>query len=629
MKKTILFPAALLAAIVLAACSGNPRSVQNPLIASANTRTIDIVGIDLTDTLTTLHVEAYQRPHYWIRIAGESYLRAGDKRYALVGAEGITIDSLFWMPDSGRASFLLRFEPLPLSTRSFDFIESDDDNAWRLYGVDLTGKTAYDPFPAGFPKDLRKKPADGPLPDPVMAGGRSTVRLHLLGWQPGMSPELKLYVNTLLSGQEEHILKIDPATSEAEVTFDQWGPAQAFIVDPAQYSLGAMWLAPGETTEVWTDMSQSGRWLYRRRNGGDDTSVGYAPFRTRGTYAALNAMDAECRWRVSLETYNGTFADYAMDADAYTAMLVDRYRTLSDSIARSDQPQMMRELNEYSLRQETLNAIADADYFLRHNYWHIHNSWGEPVPEGTITAQFGPQHYAAVGRLFDAGDPKMLMGDNVSDYQSALLVKGIDWCNYGAQGALTTELPQAERLAGKAANLQLDDDDRALLASFSEPLYAEACLGIEKSIRERMAALDEVRFETTPDVPVEKLFEAIVAPYKGKVVFVDFWNTWCGPCRAALKANEPLKEGALKSDDLVWVYIANETSPLVKYKEMIPGIAGKHFRLNAEQWSYLCDYFNVDGIPSYVVVDRDGRAALRNDLRDHSLLVKVLQEMLQ
>ena len=47
------------------------------------------------------------------------------------------------------------------------------------------------------------------------------------------------------------------------------------------------------------------------------------------------------------------------------------------------------------------------------------------------------------------------------------------------------------------------------------------------------------------EVPVE-LFDAIIAPYRGKVVLVDFWNTWCGPCRMALKAIEPAKEDELE-----------------------------------------------------------------------------------
>ena len=42
---------------------------------------------------------------------------------------------------------------------------------------------------------------------------------------------------------------------------------------------------------------------------------------------------------------------------------------------------------------------------------------------------------------------------------------------------------------------------------------------------------------------------------------------------------EPLKSTELKSDDLVLIYLADESSPLAKYKGMIPNIQGKHFRL--------------------------------------------------
>lgn len=99
--------------------------------------------------------------------------------------------------------------------------------------------------------------------------------------------------------------------------------------------------------------------------------------------------------------------------------------------------------------------------------------------------------------------------------------------------------------------------------------------------------------------------------------------------QAAIKDNEPLKSGELKSDDLVWIYIANETSPLVAYKKQIGKIQGKHYRLNDEQWKYLCEQFKVDGIPSYVLVGRDGTGKLRNDLRNHDKLKKTLKKLIE
>lgn len=93
--------------------------------------------------------------------------------------------------------------------------------------------------------------------------------------------------------------------------------------------------------------------------------------------------------------------------------------------------------------------------------------------------------------------------------------------------------------------------------------------------------------------------------------------------------NEPLKQGELKSDDLVWIYIADESSPLSTYLSMISNIQGVHYRMNNEQWEYICDKFNIDGIPSYVLVGKDGDYSLRNDLRNHGLLKETLLKALE
>ena len=214
--RNLLFLIAAALGALLPSCTPANRVVENPLIETANTRTLDIVKVELSDTATVLHVNAYYRPKNWIVISSDSYLQIPARKFMLTGAEGITPDSLFWMPKSGRASFVLRFPPLPRGTKSFDFIESDCDDCFKIYGVDLTGKTEYPEYPEGLPKELRKAPKDGPVPDPILAVGETRVNIHLLGFREGMFREISLYVNSLLNGQKSYDSEI---TSDGVATF--------------------------------------------------------------------------------------------------------------------------------------------------------------------------------------------------------------------------------------------------------------------------------------------------------------------------------------------------------------------------------------------------------------------------
>lgn len=628
--RKLLTSGAVAVGMLLASCTPANRVVENPLIGAANTMTLDFPKIELSDTATVLHVDAYFRPHNWIRIDAGTYLLADGQKYMLQGSEGILPDSLFWMPDSGEASFVLKFGPLPRGTKSFDFIESDCDDCFKLYGVDLTGKKEYPRYPEGLPRALRKAPEDGPVPEPILAVGTTTVNVRLLGYRRGMVKEVAMYVNSLLNGQEEHTAAIDPESGTATLRFEQYGTVMAYVSCGPVF--GMCWIAPGETLDMYVDMEAGGRAVVQRRDKEREPAPGRKLY-TSGTYADLNAqVDASGGSSIRMNLYSGDFADYRMSADEYTQMVVSKYESLADSIARSPVSGMMKELSLLTLQQEALTAISMGGFFLAHNYRSVNNEWDYRVEPDYEFASLKPEHYTVVAGLFDINNLKLLMGIDLSDYVNAVSrsYTDVEWADLvHATDGIVYDLPKVVGLPSKAENNALTQEDLDLLHSLKEPFYAEACEAMQARVRKELESVKDVRIETTPEVAVDKLFDAIVAPYKGKVVFVDFWNTWCGPCRASIKANEPLKSGELKSDDLVWIYIANETSPLVAYKTGIAKIAGKHYRLNDAQWKYLCEKFRIDGIPSYVLVDRDGSYKLRNDFRDHDLMKKTLKGMLE
>jgi thiol-disulfide isomerase/thioredoxin len=109
-----------------------------------------------------------------------------------------------------------------------------------------------------------------------------------------------------------------------------------------------------------------------------------------------------------------------------------------------------------------------------------------------------------------------------------------------------------------------------------------------------------------PKTEAEKYFDGLIKKYRGKVVYVDFWATWCAPCKDGIARIKPLKE-ELAKEDVVFVYITNPTSPEKDYQKAIPDIKGEHFKVSADDWNLLTSKFNIYGIPHYALVDKTGR----------------------
>ena len=106
-------------------------------------------------------------------------------------------------------------------------------------------------------------------------------------------------------------------------------------------------------------------------------------------------------------------------------------------------------------------------------------------------------------------------------------------------------------------------------------------------------------------VPKEKVFPYIFSKFKGKIILIDLWATWCGPCRAANIAMKPLKK-EFADKGIVYVFVAGDNSPLEEWNNMIPDLHGEHFKLSAEQWSYIDMTFGIKGVPTYFLIDRKG-----------------------
>ncbi|MDG1690526.1 MAG: TlpA disulfide reductase family protein [Flavobacteriales bacterium] len=95
---------------------------------------------------------------------------------------------------------------------------------------------------------------------------------------------------------------------------------------------------------------------------------------------------------------------------------------------------------------------------------------------------------------------------------------------------------------------------------------------------------------------------------KGKLVYVDVWATWCGPCKAQIPFLKQLEE-KYREEDIAFVSLSiDQLKNISKWKDMIVDKELEGIQIIADKaWrsKFVTDYV-IEGIPRFILIDKYG-----------------------
>ncbi|MEO1448400.1 MAG: TlpA disulfide reductase family protein [Bacteroidota bacterium] len=107
-------------------------------------------------------------------------------------------------------------------------------------------------------------------------------------------------------------------------------------------------------------------------------------------------------------------------------------------------------------------------------------------------------------------------------------------------------------------------------------------------------------------------FQQILARHKGKVVYVDFWATWCAPCIASFPEGEKLKKD-YSGKDIAFVYLAaDKTYKSWKDKVWKYPLGTESYWMGSQMEGAELGALTIKTLPRYLIYDKTGKLVHRN-----------------